>query len=154
MVLNEEKRTRLDDVLARCQGALSGIGASAPSAPIVAVPLATTQASPILTPLEKNKGVVAIDSNDDEDTEEGIVFKRRRVAVATTSHSATSSRPASFRDQPPSASSSRGPLALEVVGRAPLGMTKLHPPPSFPLSFSTPSKASKKKVQQTIWKRI
>jgi len=62
MVLNEEKRARLDDVLARRQGAMSGAGASTPSAPIVAVPLAIVQASPAPAPLEKKKGVVEIDS--------------------------------------------------------------------------------------------
>jgi len=40
MVLNEEKRAKLADALARRQGAMSGVGASAPSAPIAAVPLA------------------------------------------------------------------------------------------------------------------
>jgi len=50
MVLNEEKRARLVDALARRQGALSGAGASTPSASILAVPLATAQASPMLTP--------------------------------------------------------------------------------------------------------
>jgi len=120
MVLNKEKRARLADALARRHGALSGASASAPSAPIVVVLLATAQASPMLTPLEKNKGIMSIDSDDDEDTGEGIVFKRRRVAAATTTHSATSSRPASFKDQPPSASSPRGLLALEGGGESAL----------------------------------
>jgi len=79
MVLNEEKRARLADALAHRQGALGVAGASAPSAPvdsahsaptpapsapIAAIPLATTRASPMLTPLKKNKGVVAIDLNN------------------------------------------------------------------------------------------
>ena len=52
MVLNEEKSNRLAEVIARRQGALDGAGGSAPS-------------SPTPTPLEKNKGVVAIDSDED-----------------------------------------------------------------------------------------
>jgi len=91
MVLNEEKRVRLVDALARCQGATSGTGASAPSAPIATIPLATAQASPMLTPLRKNKGVVATDLDEDEDIGEGIVFKRQRVVDAVTSHSSTAS---------------------------------------------------------------
>ena len=94
------------DALARRQGALGGASSSAPSAPIVAVPLTTAQALPMLTPFEKNKGVVAIDSDDDKDSEEGIVFKRRRAAE----------RPSSFRDHPPNASSPRGLLTLEGGG--------------------------------------
>jgi len=50
MVLNEEKGARLANALARRQGALGGEGASAPSAPIVAVPLVVVQASPPLLP--------------------------------------------------------------------------------------------------------
>jgi len=65
MVLNEEKRARLADALARRQGALGATGASAPSvpifalvapsptlfAPIVAVPLVVVRASPATAPL-------------------------------------------------------------------------------------------------------
>jgi len=84
MVLNEEKWNMLAEVIARSQGTLDGVGASASSAPIAAVPLAAAQASPTPAPLKKNKGVVAIDSDDDEDTREGIIIKRRRVATMTT----------------------------------------------------------------------
>ena len=78
MVLSKEKRVRLAEAISRRQGALGGAGASAPSAPIVAVPLAAAQASPTPTPLEKDKGVVAIES-DDKDIGEGLVFKTQRV---------------------------------------------------------------------------
>jgi len=61
MVMNEEKRARLVDALARRQEATSGVEASTSSAPIAAIPLATAQASPLPTPLEKDKGVVVID---------------------------------------------------------------------------------------------
>ena len=132
MVLNEKKRARLVDALARRQGALGVAGASAPSAPIdsayvgptpapsapvAAVPLAVVRASPAPAPLEKDKGVVEIDSGDD-DSAEGPVFKKRRVVVVTTSHSTTIGRPASFRDHPPSASSPHGLLALEGDGES------------------------------------
>jgi len=130
MVLNEEKLARLADALARRQGAPGAAGASAPpapisvaaapsptpSTPIVAVPLTAVQASPASTPPEKDKGVVEIAS--DEDSAEGPVFKRRRAVVAATSHSITEGRPTSFREHPPSASSPRGPLALEGGGES------------------------------------
>ena len=131
MVLNEEKRARLVDALTCRHGALGVAGASTPSAPIsapaapsptpsaliVAVPLAAVRASPAPTPLEKDKGVVEIESGDG-DTAEGPVFKIRKVVRAATSHSATSSRFASFRDQPPNASSPRGLLALKGAGES------------------------------------
>jgi len=98
---------------------LDAAGASAPSALIVAVPLATAQASPTPSLLEKDTGVVTIESDEDEDTGEGVVFKRRRVLAATTSHSTTNNRPTSFRDHPrvfpPPGDSSRS----KVVGERP-----------------------------------
>jgi len=87
MVLNEEKRARLDEVLALRQDDVD-VGASAPSAPptnqvvpspapsapIVAVPLATARASPTPTPLEKGKRVVELVSDDDANTMDDLVF--------------------------------------------------------------------------------
>jgi len=139
MVLNAEKRARLAEVLSLRDDAAAGAGASAPtaplatqtipappstqttpvpasSAPITAIPLATAKASPPLAPLEKGKGVVHISSDDEEDTMEGPVFKRRKVATVATSHSSSARHSASFRDHPLSASSPRGPLALEGGG--------------------------------------
>jgi len=107
MVLNEEKRNRLVEVIVRRQVALVGAGGSAP-----AVHLPAVQDSPNPPPADKNKGVVAIDS-EDEGTEEGLVFKRPRVGVAANSLSATDDHPPSFRDNPSSASSPCGLLALE-----------------------------------------
>jgi len=52
---------------------------------------------PSPAPTDKNKGVVVIDS-EDEDTEEGLVFKRPRVDVAATSLFAINDHPLSFRD--------------------------------------------------------
>ena len=147
MVLNKEKRVRLADALARSQGALGGAGASAPSAPIdtsqvmptpapsapiVAIPLATARASPTPTPIERNKSVVAIESEEEEDTVEGPVFKRRRALAETTSHSTTIGRPVSFRDHPPSASSPCGLLALEGGGESALGNEHTPPAPELP----------------------
>jgi len=132
MVLNKEKRARLADALARRQGALGVTGASppsapisthvapspAPSAPIVVVPFAVVWASSAPVPLEKDKGVVEIESDREEDSVEGPIFKRRRAVEATTSHSTTIGRPTSFRDHPPSASSPHGLLALEGGGES------------------------------------
>jgi len=132
MVLNAEKRARLAEVLSIRDDAAAGAGASAPpappatqttpapasSAPIAAIPLATVRASPPPTPLEKNKGVVLITSEDEEDTMDGPVFKRRKAATAATSHSSCARRLASLRDYPPSVSSPQGPLALEGGGES------------------------------------
>jgi len=57
--------------------------------------------------------VVLIPSDEDEDSVDGSVFKRRRTAAVATSHSSTDRRLASLRDNPPSASSHPRPLALE-----------------------------------------
>jgi len=132
MVHTEEKRARLADALARRQGATSGVGASTPSAPIAAIPLATAQASPMLTPLGKGKCVVAIDSDDDEDTGEGVVFKRRKVVVAVTSHSSTEVPPSSYREQPPSASSPHKPLTIEGGGESAPEGAHVPPAPELP----------------------
>jgi len=88
--------------------------------------------------------VIRIDS-EDEDTGEGLFFKRLRVGVATTSLSATDDHPPSFRDNPPAplllADSSR----FKAVGRALLGVTKCLLPLSSPPFSSTPSNASKRR---------
>ena len=81
--------------------------------PIAAIPLATLRASPSPAPLEKNKGVVLIPSDEDEDFVDGPAFKRRRTNTVATSHSSSNRRLASLRDNPPSASSPSCPLALE-----------------------------------------
>ena len=130
MVLNAEKRATLAEVLALCDDVAAGAGASAPaaqpttqtipapasSAPISAIFLATVGASPSPTPFEKGKGVVNIASDDEEDTLDDLVLKRRRAAVAAPSHSKSSSRPASFREHPPSASSLQSLFVLEGGG--------------------------------------
>jgi len=138
MVLNEEKRARLAEVLALCEEAITGVGAPALSVPNIApatpfptpsstpldvVPLAAVGASPTPAPFEKGKRMVEIVSDDDADTTNGFVFKRRRVAVAVTSHSSSTRRPASLRDHPPNAFS-----RLRVVVRASLSLP-------LPLSF-------------------
>jgi len=60
--------------------------------------------------------VVNIASDDKEDTLDNPVFKRRRTAVAASSHSTSASRPASFREHPPSASSPQSLFAHEGGG--------------------------------------
>ena len=49
---------------------------------------------------------------------EAPVFKRCKAATAATSHSSSAGRPASFRDNPSSASFPRSPLALEGGGES------------------------------------
>jgi len=145
MVLNKEKRASLTNVVARRPGAPRVASASPPPAPIstaaapsptpfapiAAVPLTAVQASPAPTLLEKGKGVVEIES--DEDSAEGSVFKRRRAMVAATSHSTTADRPASFKEHPPSASSPHDPLALEGGGESTPGDGQTPPAPELPV---------------------
>jgi len=115
MVLNEEKRNRLVEVIAHDQTALDTAGGSAS-----VVPLLVAQDSPNPPPVDRNKGVVAIDSND-EGTREGIVFKRQRVVVAATSNSASDGRPLSFRDHRPTPPLLTHYSRSKAVGRALLG---------------------------------
>jgi len=77
--------------------------------PIAVIPLATIKASPPPSPLEKNKGVVFIASDDVE----GSAFERRKTTMVATSNSSSARRPASVRDNPPSASSPLNFLALD-----------------------------------------
>jgi len=145
IVLNEEKRARLANALARRPGAPGAVGASAapapisaavapsltPSSPIVAVPLAAVQASSVPTPFEKGKGVVEIAS--DEDSVERPVFKRHMSMIAATSHSTTEGPPASFKEHLSSASSPRGPLALEGGSESAPGDGQTPPAPELPV---------------------
>jgi len=57
--------------------------------------------------------VVVIPSDEDEDSVDGPVFKRRRTTAVATSHSSSDRCPASLRDNPPSASPPPQYLALE-----------------------------------------
>jgi len=125
MVLNEEKRAKLANILTRRQGMFGGASTSTPhalasatvapsptpSTSTVAVPLAAAQASPAPFPYERK--VLEIES--DEYSTEGLVFKRLRPTT-TTSHSSTAGCPASPREQTPSAPSSPDLFALEDGG--------------------------------------
>jgi len=127
MVLNEQERNRLADVIARRQATLGGASGSAP-----AVPLTVARASSISAPAKKNKGMVAVDSDDDEDTGEGLVLKRPRVGVVATSLSATDGHPSSFKDNPPNASSPRTLLTLEGSGESTPGDDQVPLAPELP----------------------
>jgi len=94
--------------------------------PIAVVPLATIRASPPPGPLEKNKGVGLITSDDDENTVEGPAFKRRKTTMVATSHSSSARRPALIRDNPPSVSSPPNFLAIEE------GAESVHEPAPAP----------------------
>jgi len=73
--------------------------------------LAETTATP--APLDKGKGVVVLPSDDEEDSNEGQVFKRRRTAKVVTSTFSSNHGADSLREHPPSATSSPQQLALE-----------------------------------------
>jgi len=100
-------------------------------APIAAIPLATLRAFPPPAPLEKNKGVVLIPFDEDEDSVDGPVFKRRRTTALATSHSSFDTRPASLRENPLSASSPPRYLALEE-GAETVPEPTLAPAPELP----------------------
>jgi len=109
MVLNEEKRAKLAGILTRRQGMSGGVGpssphaltsaivapSSTPSIPVVAVSLAAAQVSP--APFAYERKVVEIEL--DEDSAERPISKRLRPMTAMASHSSTTGRSASPRDQ-------------------------------------------------------
>jgi len=102
MVLSEEKRARLTDILTRLRGISRDVGASrhhalvaataasspTPSIPRAAVPFAVVQSSPASLP-QKGKAIV-IESN--ENSAEGLISKRPKPTPAMTSHSSSTSR--------------------------------------------------------------
>jgi len=77
--------------------------------------LAASTAAP--APLDNGKGVVVVPSEDEEDSVEGQVFKRRRTTrvapQVATSTSSSSHGAESLREHPPSATSPPQPMALE-----------------------------------------
>jgi len=80
--------------------------------PIAVVPLTMVETATTPAPLDKGKGVVVIPFEDDEDTEDGQVFKRRRTNKVITSHSSSNHGAESLREHPPSATSPPHQLAL------------------------------------------
>jgi len=108
MILSEEKRVRLSDILARLRGISRDVGTSrhhalasataAPSptlsTPGVSVPLAAVQSSP--TPLPYKGKVVVIESN--ENSAEGPIFKRPKPTPVMVSHSSSTGRSVSPLD--------------------------------------------------------
>ncbi|XP_068497496.1 classical arabinogalactan protein 9-like [Phaseolus vulgaris] len=85
--------------------------------PIAAIPLALAETPAEPAPLDKGKRVVVVPSEDEEDSAEGKVFKRRRTSRAAlqvaTSTTSSSHGAESLRENPPSATSPPQPMALE-----------------------------------------
>jgi len=81
------------------------------------MPLALAESFAVPASLGQGKGVVVVPSEDEEDSGEGQVFKRRRIAQAppqvVTSASSSSHGAESLREHPPSATSPPQPMALE-----------------------------------------
>jgi len=94
--------------------------------------------------------VVAINS-EDEDTDEGLVFKRPRVGVAATSLSATDGHPLRSGTIPQAPPLLAGSSRLKAVGRALLGVTKCLLPLISPPYSSRPSNASKRRRRWRLW---
>ncbi|XP_068503709.1 WEB family protein At5g16730, chloroplastic-like [Phaseolus vulgaris] len=85
--------------------------------PTTAMPLALAETPVEPAPLAKGKGVVAVPSDDEGDSAEGQVFKRRRTSRAVpqvaTSTTSSSHGAESLRENPPSATSPSQPMTLE-----------------------------------------
>jgi len=75
-------------------------------------PLGRGQDFPSTSPLDKGKGVVNVPSDDEEDTAEGPVFKRRMTTIVATSHSTSNKHAESLREHPPSASTPPNYMAM------------------------------------------
>jgi len=91
------------------------------------MPLALAETTVAPAPLDKGKGVVVVPSEDEEDSTEGQVFKRRRTTRAApqvaTSTTSSSHGAESLRENHPSATSPPQPTALEgVVEFVPLNL--------------------------------
>jgi len=82
--------------------------------PIAAVPLVVAS-SPAPAPLDKGKRVLEILS-DDEDSDGGLVFKRRKAARVPILPAASPQGGESFRDNPPSATSPQPTIVQEEKG--------------------------------------
>ncbi|KAK7373540.1 hypothetical protein VNO80_06954 [Phaseolus coccineus] len=122
MVLSAEEKKRLADVLSRRTA--GGSGPAGPPSPAVAAP------EPIA---DKSKRAAPVEISEDEDTCSDLVFKRKRVEVATEVSSATEGQPPSFREHPPSASSPPEPLlALESGGESAPSTSQVPPAPELP----------------------
>ncbi|XP_068498394.1 uncharacterized protein [Phaseolus vulgaris] len=97
--------------------------------PIAAVPLAVAS-SPAPAPRDKGKRVLEILS-DDEDSDGGVSFKRRKAARVPTLPAASPQGGDSFRDNPPSATSPPPTIVQEEKGE---GAESAPPPPPAEVS--------------------
>jgi len=97
--------------------------------PIAAIPLALAATTVEPAPIDKGKGVVVVPSEDEDESVEGQVFKRRRITraapQAATSTSSSNHGADSLREHPPSATSPPQKMALE-------GGTKTEPTSTLP----------------------
>ncbi|XP_068477265.1 proline-rich receptor-like protein kinase PERK8 [Phaseolus vulgaris] len=99
--------------------------------PIAAVPLAAASA-PSIAPLDKGKRVLTVSSEDD-DSDVGPAYKRRRTNRVVHSRSPTPPHGGSLRDNPPSATSPtcQSVQGERVVESMPLpALIPTPPPPS------------------------
>jgi len=100
MGFNKDKKKKLADLLAKRRAAAAGVGTSPRVSPTSATS-APIEPAPVD---DRQKGVVAVDS-DDEETCTGLVFKRQRVGEAMAPSPSPSGGIPAFRDNPPSTSS-------------------------------------------------
>jgi len=91
--------------------------------------------SPAPTPLDKGKRVLEVLSND-EDSDGGVVFKRRKAARVPILPAASPQGGESFRDNPPSATSPQPTIVQEEKGE---GAESAPPPPPAEVSAAPAS---------------
>jgi len=103
MRFNEDKKSRLADLLAKQRAAAARKSLSAPLAPFASIVPATQPMNPALAATEF-RGVLAVESND-EDTYTGLVHKRPRVGASMVPSPSASAGAPTFVDHPPSTSS-------------------------------------------------
>jgi len=82
--------------------------------------------------LVKGKGVVVVPLDDEADSAEGQVFKRRRTTKVVTSTSSSNPGAGSLREHPPSATSPPQQLALEGGVESEPAQTTPAPAPELP----------------------
>jgi len=131
MGFNKDKKKKLADLLAKRRAIAAGVGTSTPTTPQPSFSSApnTTEAAAVD---DRQKGVVTIDL-EDKDTCTGLLCKRQRVGeTVAPSHSTSRGLTATFRENPPSASSPRHLIVHEGWGESAPECQQIPPPPELP----------------------
>ena len=134
MGFNKDKKKKLVDLLAKRRAAAAGVCTSTPTSPPPSATFAPNTTEPTHVD-DRQKGVVAIDS-EDEDTCTSLFYKRQRVGeTVAPSHSASGGLTATFRNNPPSASSPHHLIVHEGGGESAPEDCSAPPAPELPAPF-------------------